>query len=204
MLGVAQEPGIFNLLACAYPLQDVVQTTGRDNLLLLPGDKRTGVVQALLVLKHAGELDVLRRAIEAGINDHRLHYIVVDTAPSVGTLQEAALWMADSVIVPWATEGLATDGLLEIINTMHSLQDHHGWQGGLWGVLPTFYDEVTRESHAVLTDLRQTLGDHLLDPIHRATVLRECASEGKTIFEWRPESRAAKEYAALVWRIIND
>ena len=203
MLGVAQEPGIFNLLACAYPLQDVVQTTGRENLLLLPGDKRTSVAQALLVLEHPGEVDVLQRALEAGVNNHGLHYIVVDTAPSVGALQEAALWMADSVIVPCATDGLATDGLLEIIDTMHSLQDHHGWRGGLGGVLPTFYDEVTRESQAVLADLQQTLGDHLLDPIHRATVLRECAAEGKTIFEWCPESRAAREYATLVWRVIN-
>jgi len=203
VLGIAQDPGLFNLLACAYPLQDVVQTTGRENLLLLPSDKRTGVAQRLLVLKHPGEVDVLQRAIEAGIDDRNLHYIVVDTAPSVGTLQEAALWMADSVIVTCATDGLATDGLLEVINTMHSLKDHHGWQGGLWGVLPTFYDEVTCESQTVLADLQQAFGDHLLDPIHRATVLRECAAGGKTIFEWHPESRAGREYAALVWRVVN-
>nr|HID14537.1 hypothetical protein [Anaerolineae bacterium] len=108
---MAQESGLFSLLVSGYPLRDVIRTTGRENLWLLPGDKRTSTAQVLLTLERPGELDVLQRAVGAEINDHSLHYVVLDTAPSVGTLQEAALWMADGVIIPCATDGLATDGL---------------------------------------------------------------------------------------------
>ena len=52
-------------------------------------------------------------------------------------------------------------------------------------------------------ELREAFGDLVLPPLHRATVLRECTSEGKTIFELGPTSRAADEYAALVWSVLN-
>jgi chromosome partitioning protein len=62
---------------------------------------------------------------------------------------------------------------------------------------------VTRESKATLQDLQKRFGEALLSPVHRATILRECAVEGKTIFEMAPESRAAKQYAALVEHTLN-
>jgi len=73
----------------------------------------------------------------------------------------------------------------------------------LLGVLPTFYDEQTRESKATLEILRETFGSSLLAPIHRATILRECAAEGQTIFEKDPDSRAAQEYQALANLVVK-
>jgi cellulose biosynthesis protein BcsQ len=70
-------------------------------------------------------------------------------------------------------------------------------------VLPTFFDQVTKESAATLEDLEKHFKNDLLDPIHRATILRECAAFGKTIFEHGPKSRAAKEYKQLVDRILE-
>jgi len=48
-----------------------------------------------------------------------------------------------------------------------------------------------------MDDLRERFDTCVLPPIHRATLLRECAAEGQTIFEADPESRAAKEYSGL-------
>jgi cellulose biosynthesis protein BcsQ len=62
---------------------------------------------------------------------------------------------------------------------------------------------VTRESRTNLERLQEAFGGVLLDPIHRAAVLRECPPVGKTIFEHQPDSRAAKEYAAVVWRVTD-
>jgi chromosome partitioning protein len=133
----------------------------------------------------------------------RPDYIVIDTAPSVGGLQEASIWAADVVIVPCATDFLSTDGVVKIVETMDRLAGH-GWPGALLGILPTFYDEVTKESTATLDDLRATFGaGKILEPIHRATALREAAAEGLTIWEAAPRSRAASEYAQLVWGVLN-
>ena len=84
-----------------------------------------------------------------------------------------------------------------------SLQSTHDWTGRLAGILPTFYDEQTTESKQSLAQLGETFGDSVLGPIHRATVLRECAAEGLTIFEKAPSSRASTEYEALSGEIIR-
>jgi len=73
----------------------------------------------------------------------------------------------------------------------------------LLAVLPTFHDQTTRESKAASTQLREHLGAAVWDPIHRATILRECVAEGVTIFERAPESRTAAEYAELAGRILD-
>jgi chromosome partitioning protein len=94
--------------------------------------------------------------------------------------------------------------VINIFSTLDKLENDHQWSGSVLGVLPTFYDEVTRESRATLKDLKDRFGEYLLPPIHRATVLRECAVEGKTIFELSPNSRAAKEYSHLVQHVLNN
>ena len=201
-LGLLQEPGVFNLLVGGQTLADVTRTTGRANLTLIPGDKRTATAQ--IVLNAEGfDLALIRRALQPALRNG-LDKVVIDTAPSVGGLQEAALFAADLIVIPTATDYLATEGVVKVMDTLHTLGHKHRWAGTVLGILPTFYDEVTNESAATLSDLRETFGaEVVLPPIHRATVLRECASEGRTIWEKAPKSRAAQEYAELVWRIID-
>jgi chromosome partitioning protein len=71
------------------------------------------------------------------------------------------------------------------------------------GILPTFYDEQTRESKATIDDLRKRFDASVLAPIHRATLLRECAAQGQTIFELDLLCRAAREYQALTQLVMK-
>jgi len=86
---------------------------------------------------------------------------------------------------------------------MSILQEKKNWRGNLLGILPTFYDEQTRESKATMENLTERFQTNLLSPIHRATILRECAAEGQTIFEADPLCRAAKEYLALTQLVLK-
>jgi len=83
------------------------------------------------------------------------------------------------------------------MDLLTTLQDHSRWNGQLLGILPTFYDEQTSESGKSLNDLLESFGESVLQPVHRATILRECAAEGKTIFEMSPASRSSREYEEL-------
>ena len=196
-LGLADEPGVFNLLVNSPPLLDVVRTTGRANFWLLPGDKRSKTAETLLALERRG-VDLLAGLLREQIDGDRLHYVVLDTAPSAGGLQENALYAADLLIIPSAVDHLSLEGMAEVLKTLEALGRP---SPPLMWILPTFYDEVTRESRVNLQRLRETFGDLVLEPVHRATILRECPAMGKTIFEHDPESRAAEEYACLVWRV---
>jgi chromosome partitioning protein len=199
LLGLEQEASVFNLLVGHQSLGDVVRSTGRDGLWLLPGNKRTETAQTVLTVE-GRRPDVLAGVLAgARVNATRFHYVVCDTAPAIGVLQENAIFAADLLILPAAVDFLALEGVAGILSTLKALRRP---TPPAVRVLPTFYDEVTKESGINLARLLLAFGNTLLGPIHRATVLRECAALGKTIFEHDPESRAAHEYEALVREII--
>jgi len=86
---------------------------------------------------------------------------------------------------------------------MSVLQEKKNWRGNLLGILPTFFDEQTRESKATMENLKERFDASVLPPIHRSTLLRECAAEGKTIFEMDELCRAAKQYQALTQHVMK-
>jgi chromosome partitioning protein len=200
-LGMDSAPGLFDLLVGGARLYNVTRQA-RDRLFVLPGTARTGTAQTVLVAEGAAD-DTLNRAIRRDVNA-KLDYIILDTAPSVGRLQEMALWMADLVIVPTAVDFLSGRGIVDLVKELRELKAGKAWRGRLFGILPTFHDDVTNESRANLDELKKVFGDLVLPPVHRATVLRECSALGETVFETAPTSRAAEEYAALVWRILDE
>lgn len=201
-LGLLQEPGLFELLVSRRPLSDVTRSAGtierrRPNLFIVPGDKRTATAQ--LVLTAEGfELEALDRALAEANYD----YIIFDTSPSVGLFQEAAIFAADWLIAPVATDFPAAEGLIGVLDTLAAV-NKRGGDCALLGVLPTMYDSVTRESAATLEQIQERLGDRVLPPIHRATILREAAATGETIWELDPKSRAAEEYARVVFEVMD-
>ncbi len=198
-LGLDQEPGVFNLLLNRPPMRDVVRTTGRANLWILPGNKRTKTVETVMAIEQQS-VATLRAMLEKKINGGQLHYVILDTAPSAGGLQENGLWAADLLLIPSAVDHLSLEGVAEILKTLKTLQRPNR---PIIRMLPTFFDEVTRESKANLDRLREDFEAVLFEPIHRAAALRECPPLGQTIFEHEPGSRAANEYAAVVWGVLD-
>ncbi|NLF01508.1 MAG: ParA family protein [Anaerolineales bacterium] len=204
-LGLEPTCGVFDLLVSRLPARDVVRSTGRPGLWLLPGSKRTHTAETLLVIEGQGR-ETLARLLPERLNSQPRHYVILDTAPSAGELQAGALWAADLLLIPSATDYLSLEGVREVLKTVEALG-----RPALprVRVLPTFYDEVTNESQANLARLSEAFGgcrcdsQRLLAPVHRAAVLRECPALGQTIFEHAPASRAAAEYGALVWEVLD-
>ena len=206
-LGRSPEPGAFYMLTMGNTphettfVQSWVRFSGREGLYLLPGDQQTMAGQTVLNAQDK-PISSIRQSIQRFFKES-LHYIIFDTAPSVGGIQERAVWASDLVIVPTATEFLSADGVSKVLLMMSILQEKKNWRGNLLGILPTFYDEQTRESKATMDALRERFDASVLTPIHRATLLRECAAQGQTIFEIDPLCRAAKEYQALTQLVMK-
>ncbi len=199
-LGLEQAPGVYRALVNSEKLSNVTGQA-RERLWLVPGDKRTATAQTVLIAELQDVASAVRATFVAPFNGQP-HYVLFDTAPSVGGLQEAALAVADLVIIPAALDFLALHGVTGVLETLTVLQKRRGWAGQAV-ILPTFYDEVTKQSRTNLAALVKRMGqDNVLPPIHRATVLREAAAEGQTIFEYRPEDRAAAEYAQVVFSVL--
>jgi cellulose biosynthesis protein BcsQ len=67
-----------------------------------------------------------------------------------------------------------------------------GMGGQFYGVLPTFYDRVTKETMEQLKALAKDFGDKVLPPIPVDTKFREAPLYGQTIWEYAPDSRGAR------------
>jgi chromosome partitioning protein len=183
-------------------VQSWMRLSGREGLYLLPGDQRTMAAQTVINAQDK-PISCIRQSLSRFFKDG-LSYIILDTAPSVGGIQERAVWASDLVIVvPTATEFLSADGVSKVLHMMSILQHKKSWKGTLLGILPTFFDEQTRESKATMDTLCERFKDAVLQPIHRATILRECAASGQTIFEADALCRAAREYLALTQHVMK-
>ena len=104
-LGMKTEPGAYYLLT--PPPGGVITVKewirkARERLWIIPGDLSTNASQAQINAESrplsyiAGQLRPLVK------NDMHLDYVIFDTAPSVGGIQERAIWASDLVIVPAA------------------------------------------------------------------------------------------------------
>jgi len=207
-LGLNQEMGTYYLLTMGRKteqerkfIHQLVRPSGRDTLWVIPGNQDTRGAQVDMSSRER-PISYIREAVEIFARNG-LDYILVDTSPSLGGLQERALWAADMVIIPTAMEYLSNRGVIDLVSTLKILRDQRQWNGALLGVLPTFYDDTTRQSRESLQNLRDALGDHVLPLIHRATVLREASAEGITIYEKDSSSRAAQEYQEVVKAVLR-
>jgi chromosome partitioning protein len=202
ILGLKQEPGVFNLLVAEQPIAQVTRTTDRQNLFVVLGNSKTATAQTVISVQRSPVSYTYEKIVHPASEDN-YDYLIIDTPPSVGELQVQSLWASDGVLIPCSVDYLASDGVFSIIETLNRIGQEFDWKGSVLGILPTFYDNVTRESKATLRDLRDNFDQLVLRKIHRATILRECAVEGKTIYELAPASRAAKQYSRLVESVLN-
>jgi chromosome partitioning protein len=185
--------------ATALGLADLVRVARSPRLHLMPGDQQTAFVQVYLSLQNRG-VDYLALMLKP-LRRSGLDYIVFDTSPSVGGMQERALYAADYVVVPTACDYLSADSVAKTMGTMAGNARQGSTARAV--ILPTFFDNQTIESRGIIEQLIDTYRDQVLPPIHRATILRECASEGKTIWEIDGNSRAGTEYAQLLYKVLR-
>lgn len=197
LLGMDQEPGIYDLLVKERKPGAVTKRTGRDKLFLIPGNHKTNSAQRLITFDQRPISDLRDRLENTGHD-----YVLFDTAPSITELTSMGIYAADHYLIPTAVDFLSTEGVFKVMKNIKSVQDNYHHEGELAGIMPTFYD-TTNETAATLDDLNKNFPGAVLPAIHRATVMRESAAAGKTIFEFAPSSRAAKEYQVIIDHILE-
>lgn len=84
----------------------------RPNLSIVLGDKRTATAQTIIAVD-GFRLECLADALRGVSGDH----ITFETAPSASLMLEAAIYTADWLLIPGATDGAAVEGLAGIVAT---------------------------------------------------------------------------------------
>lgn len=207
-MGLKTNNGVYALLAnpmdaeTAAMVRAKVQPTGREELNLLAGGKNTAKAQ--LILNEEG-IAYIRDVL--AIFDDEYDYLLMDTSPSIGGLQERVIFAADYLLIPAQTEAASVRAVREVYNDVVRMvkaeDSDRRWTGSLIGILPTFFDQRTRANRECIEQLQEHFPGDVLEPIHASELFKQAGLLTQTIFEIDPESRAAQEYERLVDRIIR-
>lgn len=150
-----------------------------------------------------GREHVLRRALRAA----RTHYefIVLDCPPNLGNLTINALVGADSVVVPCDPSPLALQGVEDLLRAVDLIDDQLGARPTLLGVLKTKVDRRNQRVHrAIGATLARTYGTTLFrTEIRINTALAQAQLDGRPVFDSRPGSTGAADYAAWVDEVLE-
>ena len=94
----------------------------------------------------------MRRALEQARSKY--DYILIDCPPSLGLITVNMLAAADSLLIPLQCEYYALEGLSQLLNTVHLVQQGVNPSLGIDGVLLTMYDARLNLSRQVASDAK--------------------------------------------------
>jgi chromosome partitioning protein len=188
-LGIPQSDDLRCLLSpdLRRPLEQVISPSSLKGLFVIRSDKSTAGLKIILSGVTLREY-ILADVLEAANYD----LIFFDCAPSVDLLHFAAIVAADYLLIPTRLDKLAVNGVRDALQTLASLKRISHCQ--VAGILPTFYERVTLESHEQLVHLAQTFGRLVLPPIPQDTQCRVASRFGKTLWEHEPNAKALTGY----------
>jgi chromosome partitioning protein len=192
------ERTLYHVLVMGLRVADAVKTV-RPNLDLLASNETLAAAELYLAGRQNRDR-VLRDRLASAVDAY--DYVVLDCSPSLSLMNQNALVLADSVLVPVACDYLSLVGVRQVIKTVKNVNSllHHPVQ--IWGVLPTFFDARAKICHEAIGTLKEHFGDKCLAPIRAAIKVKEAPAQGQTIFEYAAGASAADDYAAVVDRII--
>jgi chromosome partitioning protein len=131
-------------------------------------------------------------------------FILIDCPPSLGLITVNMLAAADAVLIPLQCEYYALEGLSQLLNTVHLVQQGVNPSLGIDGVLLTMYDARLNLSRQVAADAREYFGAKVFQSIVPRNVrLAEAPSFGKPIILYDVASVGAKAYMGVAKELIE-
>ena len=135
-------------------------------------------------------------------------YIIIDTPPALGILTVNALTACHSVIIPAQAEIYSLQGIEQLSETMKPVRKYCNPQLDIAGILLTRYSQRTvlsREVAEMAKQLAQKLGTKIFSTSIRENIsVKEAQINQKSLFEYAPNSNAAKDYAAFIEELLSD
>ena len=166
----------------------------RENLqLIVAGPKLLEIEQ--LSDGGAKRGDLLRKVLHENLLDQ--DFVFIDCPPSSGVLAANALFAADEVLVPMTGDFLSLQGLSHMMGTIKRFEKVLK-KKYKFSIVLSRYASTRNISKEVLNTIRQHFPDQILNTVIReAALLAECPGFGKSILEYRPGSRSARDFRSL-------
>lgn len=143
-------------------------------------------------------------ALRAYLEAHPLPHdvVLIDTPPSLGPVQFAAMAAADHVLIPSPPEHSSALGALSILQNIQTFQSS-GLPVKLLGVVPYRHPTRSADGKQQREQWRDTVGDaHVAPTIGAYVDVPRSAEEGQALRDYAPDCPAVQHFEALTqWAI---
>lgn len=196
-------PSMAFVMGSDKPITEHIVDTAFPNLKLAPADVRLAEVAAMLVSRTYRE-SILTDALE-GIQG--FDYIVIDTQPTLDTLPQNALAVADRILIPTTLSTHALMGLTTVIQSINKVKRHS--KDFDWRIVFTRVKGHGQERQARARQELAPVEDRVLKSQIRETEAVEKSQEGGGDEEMVPlilqggSNVAVKDYRSLVQEVLE-
>lgn len=131
-------------------------------------------------------------------------YLLIDCPPNLGIMSLNALNAVKKVLIPVETHIMAVQGLVQLLQTIQTVQDRLNPELKIDGILPCRVNHRTRLSKNIVADLRKRFKNQVYDTVIRENVrLAEAPSFENPINIYAPKSLGSEDYKKLAMEIIK-
>ncbi len=181
-------------------LQSIVRTE-YDGLDITPGDKELYDFEAKTANRSEREY-ILKSALHSALKIYDI--IVIDTPPNLGILSINALVATHHVIIPCEMSALAFEGVADLLDSSQQIQRDYNSALNILGVLFTRVDNRNSSMNRLVVQSAEDYyhGKLLSKSIKICAELNRSQLEGRPIYIQAPQSRASKDYKALLKDLV--
>lgn len=196
------ETGAYDIIVGEVDLEQGIYETAVSDVWLVPATENLATIDIDLA---RGDLKsgVIRK-IMAPLQD-RVDVVLMDCAPTFGTMTINALVSADWVLIPTQASSFAHDGLIRTFSVLGRIQSKLHPNLKIAGILPTFVDGGSDGEKEIMDAMRAEFGS-LVDeqgiPMD-AELFRSATAHGIPAVALSPDSAASRAYARIALNVVQ-
>ena len=198
----AQNRGIYEALKGIVDIKKTIHRTEQGDIIPATGNL-AGIDGELTATGKEYRLKELLEPIKKNYD-----YIIIDTPPALGILTVNALTVSDSLIIPLQADIFSLQGVGQLYSTIQAIQRYTNPQLEIKGLLINRYNArsiLTRDLTATIKDTAKSLNTKVFNTkIRECIAVKEAQTQQANIFDYAPNSNAAKDYNNFILEVLNN
>ncbi len=206
-LGITPVPRLYDLLVRDSSFGEVVRTISTE-LYEVPGQSVKG--KLMLIPGHKETRSIAQQIDDAWVLAERLEdvkddvdVVIIDTSPTPSLFHATIYLASDYIIFPTELEYYAFTGLVNSITARQGFSKDRIRIGrteiGILGIIPNRFRKSTLQHRENLAALKQQFGALVWPAVPQTIVWGEAAQFKRSIFNFAPDTNAAK----VAWDIVH-
>lgn len=196
------ETGAYDVIVGEIDLEQAIYETAIADVWLVPATENLATI----------DIDLARGELKTGVInkilkplEDRIDIVLLDCAPTFGTMTINALVSADWVLIPTQASSFAHDGLIRTFSVLGRIQSKLQPNLKIAGILPTFVDGGSDGEKEIMDAMRAEFGS-LVDekgiPMD-ADLFGSATAYGIPAVALSPDADASRAYARIALNIIE-